>query len=97
MKITTKREIYAEHERRVTIRFADRRVSHLKFCHQCQRGTYFITVDEAAVVREKTAREVFRAVEHGQIHALDTSEGFLIICLESLKTAKFKHLANGEN
>ena len=82
MKITSKREIYIERERSITIRFANGQ--SLRFCRSCQTDSRFVTVDEAAIMRRTTSREIFRRVETDQIHSAETNEGLLLVCLTSL-------------
>lgn len=85
MKITTKREITYERERRVTIRFGDS--SAELFCASCEAIVRFLTIDEAAVLKQLTAREIFRLVESGGLHFAETKSGGLLICFASLSGA----------
>lgn len=85
MKITTKREFYAESERRVTIRFPADRIAHPpRFCADCRTDSLCVTADAAAAVRQTTVRQIFRFVEARQIHFLETESGVLLVCLASL-------------
>ena len=43
-----------------------------------------VTADEAARLTATSAREVFRRVEHEQLHFTETDEGDLLICRNSL-------------
>jgi len=81
MKITRKTNFFVERERRITIRFADRSVRPSRFCPDCQSDSLFVTVDEAALARQTTSREIFRLVEANQIHFNETADGLLLICL----------------
>lgn len=85
MKIIARREIYIERERSVTTRTTDKTVFQ-RFCPECLIVTSFVTVDEAARLRQTTARKIFRLVERDSIHAADTSEGSLLVCFASLKS-----------
>lgn len=82
MKITRKREIISERERRVVVKFKDE--SRQGFCVDCQTLTSFVTVDEAAALRDTTARKIFRLVEAGKVHFEETADGRLFVCLPSL-------------
>lgn len=82
MKITRKRETTLERTRSVTIKFNDE--LREEFCPTCEEKMHFVTIDEAATVREKSSREIFRMVENGQVHFRETSSGRLLICLASL-------------
>jgi hypothetical protein len=43
-----------------------------------------IAPEEAMAVAGVSSREIYRWVEAGRVHFLETSEGFLLICLDSL-------------
>ena len=83
-----RREIIAERERRVTIRWGGFRPD--KFCPVCNGASPFVAVDQAAVIGDTTSLAIYRAIESGGVHALETSEGFLIVCLASITEGKEK-------
>ena len=83
-----RREIIAERERRVTIRWGSFQPD--KFCSVCNGASPFVAVDQAAVIGGTTSLGIYRAIESGRIHALETSEGFLIVCLASIMADKEK-------
>ena len=99
MKITSKKEIYIERERSITIRFANRQ--SMRFCRSCQTDSRFVTVDEAAIMLRTTSREIFHRVEAAEIHSAETNEGLLLVCLASLLQAttisRQTNLINQEN
>jgi len=82
MKITKKSQVICERERRVTIRFSNLPIE--RFCPQCSAETRFLTVQEAALVKQVKAREIFRLAENGQVHFDETESATLLICLASL-------------
>jgi hypothetical protein len=43
-----------------------------------------ITPDEAAALTQTTAREIYRRVEAGGSHSIETDDGALRICVNSL-------------
>ncbi len=43
-----------------------------------------VTPDEAALARRLSPRAVYQLVETGHIHFVESSEGTLMICLDSL-------------
>jgi hypothetical protein len=45
-----------------------------------------LTVDQAAAFSKKSSRLIYRMAESGYIHFAETPEGFLLICLQSLKS-----------
>ena len=82
MKITRKREIISERTRRVTIKFGN--TAGERFCQNCQARVPFLTVDEAALIRQTTARQIFRLVEKQTIHFEEIENGSLLVCFASL-------------
>jgi hypothetical protein len=43
-----------------------------------------LTPDEAATFAQITARHIYRLVEAGELHSLETDDGALSVCLNSL-------------
>lgn len=43
-----------------------------------------VTPNEAALITGKDARAIFREVESGQIHFIESANGALLICKQSL-------------
>ena len=56
------------------------------WCAACGE-TEFVTPETAAVLAGSTTRTLYRLVEAGLVHFLETPEGFLLVCLRSLTTA----------
>lgn len=54
-------------------------------CPQCA-ATVLLTPDEAATIAQTTTRTIFHWVELGQLHFVETDEGQLLICPNSLLT-----------
>ena len=54
------------------------------WCTQCEGSVQMITPDEAVAVAGRSAREIYRWVEAGRVHFLETPQGLLSICLRSL-------------
>ena len=44
-----------------------------------------VTPNEAAFIAGTDARAIFRSVESGQVHFIDTANGTLLICKKSLE------------
>jgi hypothetical protein len=55
-------------------------------CAACGE-TEFVTPETAAVLAGVNTRSVYRLVEAGRLHFLETPEGFLLVCLRSLTAA----------
>lgn len=82
MKITRKKEVIIERTRSVTIKLGSR--SGERFCSICRKDMPFVTIDDAAVARQTTARLIFRLVEKNVLHFAETENGSLLICFASL-------------
>jgi RNA polymerase sigma factor (sigma-70 family) len=78
----SKTEITIETQRTFIIR---RRPSLTpSFCDACKAITRFASPEDAAPLTGSSAREIYRAVEAGQLHFMETSERRLRVCLNSL-------------
>ena len=62
------------------------------YCQRCASEELPLTVTEAAVVLQITAREVCRLTEAGEIHYLETVGDALLICGNSLQSRRTKAL-----
>ena len=54
------------------------------WCLTCGAKAEMVPVDEAAILRRVDSRTIFRWVEAEQVHASETANGLLLICLNSL-------------
>ena len=54
------------------------------WCVGCAAQVEMVTVDEAAILLNATSRAVFRWAEASQVHSIETANGRLLICLNSL-------------
>jgi hypothetical protein len=59
-------------------------ISEQKSCSKCTESSGMITADEAAALRGVSTRVIYRCLEEGAIHFIETTEGQLFICLKSL-------------
>ena len=63
-------------------------VSEQRSCSRCVESSGMITADEAAALRGVSTRVIYRCLEDGTIHFIET-KGQLFICLKTLvATAK---------
>ena len=85
-------DITIETERVLVIR--RRKGSALAWCQICAQQVPMIKVDEAAARSQVSSRTVFGWVELGKVHFAETPEGLLLICLNSLASAKCSLLPN---
>lgn len=53
-------------------------------CEECATEVRMLTVDEAAILAGESARTIYAWTEAGRVHFLETAEGRLLICLNSL-------------
>ena len=53
-------------------------------CAQCGSLTPFVTPAAAARSSGESLREIFRRIEAAEIHFLETPDGRLLVCLDSL-------------
>ena len=56
----------------------------IAWCERCGADVEMITPNEAAALGRSDARAIFRGVESGEIHSIETSEGALMICMSSI-------------
>jgi hypothetical protein len=77
-----KTKITIENYRRTILR--TRRNPVTARCEFCESQTLMISPNEAAALLHKTAREIFRLTETGEIHFFETATGALLICRNSL-------------
>lgn len=53
-------------------------------CEACGELVRLITVDEAAMLAHVGSRAIYRLVEGGKIHFIETNEEMLLICFNSI-------------
>jgi hypothetical protein len=82
----TRIEITVERRQRTVVR--PRRRPRAAWCGECAGLVHMLTADEAAVLTETTARDVFRLVEAGELHFLEVDGGMLLVCPNSLEALR---------
>jgi hypothetical protein len=65
-----------------TIAYSRRDEQFMAFCLKCNSHVEMCSPATAAVIAKLTEREIYRLVESGQIHYVDT--GRVLICMRSL-------------
>ena len=58
--------------------------SVLAWCPGCVAETVMLRPEAAAVLTGLSTRTIYRGVEAGRVHFAETSEGSLLVCLNSL-------------
>ncbi len=78
---TKRTEITIETERML---FISSRRKVIGWCGGCGAQAEMVPVDEAAILQRVNSRTIFRWVEAERVHASETANGLLMICLNSL-------------
>ena len=90
-----------ESRERMTIRHQAGR--GFRWCGECGRDVWMVTPNEAASISLTDTRAIFRLVEAGKIHFLETETGELLVCSKSLEggparpQGNSKEIRQGEN
>jgi len=77
-----KTEILIETRERTLIRWLEKEIR--AFCEECRDESLFILPERAAVETEASVREIFRRVESGAVHFIETENRLTLICRASL-------------
>jgi len=72
-----------EARERMTIHRGPRRV--IAWCDQCGVEVLMVTPNEAATIARTDARAIFRGLEAGEIHFIESERGALMICAKSIR------------
>ena len=86
MRKKKRTEVFTETLVEIEIRGRTRRLS-LVWCAQCGAAVDWVPPDVAALVAEVSARTIFEWVEAGRVHFTETTDGALLVCLNSLPQA----------
>ena len=79
-----KTEITFEVKETIILRQSGNRLE--AFCPQCQALVEMLTPQLAAAVSKTTIREIFRLIESGRLHFMETDE--IRVCLNSVSAEK---------
>jgi hypothetical protein len=66
------------------------------WCAACGAGMTMVSPQQAAVMARVTVREINRWVESELIHFMETGDGLLLICVNSLRESVKSQTAKGE-
>ena len=86
MKTRRRIEITVEKRTLVLRRTVSRVPLAAVWCPHCLSPTLLVTAEQAARLASVSARAIYRWVESEQVHYLETSEGELLVCPNSLPT-----------
>ncbi len=56
----------------------------LSWCAECAAEVGMLTPEEAAAIAGVSARSIYRRIEAGQLHFVETPDGRLLLCFRSL-------------
>jgi len=76
---------FESHER-MTIRHEMPRI--FVWCERCGAEVLMVTPNEAAARSEADTRAIFRGVESGEIHFIESESGALLVCSKSLPRSR---------
>jgi hypothetical protein len=77
-----KTEILIETHERTLVRWLEKEVRSV--CRACRAEALFILPERAAVETGASVREIFRLVESGAVHFIETDNRLTLICRTSL-------------
>lgn len=60
------------------------RMKDRMFCGGCDMPVRWVLPEEAMALLGTSLRDVFRAIEAEHLHYVETADGFLLVCAESL-------------
>ena len=78
-----KQKTEIEIELNETIAYSRRSERFEAFCSECKSLVEMATPPVAAILRQTTEREIYRLVETGKVHFVETDR--VLVCLQSLK------------
>jgi len=78
-------EIIIETERLLV---RSKRPSMDAWCSACGERVSILTPTEAAQILSTTTRDIYRRIEAGEVHSIDSPAGALFICTRSLPDAR---------
>jgi len=79
----TNQEIITENANEIYV-FNKRARMLIGICPNCEKRVRLIFPLEAAEIADRSLREIFRRIEMGNLHFVETDEKVLLICFESL-------------
>lgn len=82
---TTKRRIEINIDRQRLFVLKRRGVAVAEWCGDCSKKVQMLTPDQAAMLANVSSRTIYRRVEAGEMHYIETTEGLLLVCANSLE------------
>ncbi|HZM86925.1 MAG TPA: hypothetical protein VFF31_10405 [Blastocatellia bacterium] len=66
------------------------RRSLYSLCAGCGDEVRMVTIDQATTLVRSSSREIFREIEAGMLHFIETTEGSVLVCFNSLNASNLK-------
>jgi hypothetical protein len=82
--MTAKRRTEITIETHRVIAIHGRRGAALAWCEACRASVQMVTPEAAAVLARVSPRAVYRWVEAEEVHFVETADGWLLVCLNSI-------------
>jgi hypothetical protein len=68
----------------------------LAWCDRCAENVRVLEADGAAALAGTSSQAIYREVEAGRVHFVETEGGSILVCLDSLSRVAAKQLAQGD-
>ena len=88
MKVKRKTEITLETRRRLIVCLPESEAAEQMFCPLCERDAPLVQAEHAAEIFNVSRREVYRMVEAGRLHFVESADGVLYVCLRSFESER---------
>jgi hypothetical protein len=82
MRVKRKTEVVVQTHQVTTVHLMRRSIR--AWCGPCNAEVLMLTPDEAASLAQSTARDIYRRVEADELHSIETDEGNVRVCVNSL-------------
>jgi len=84
-RTVTKRRIEINIDRQRLFVLKRRGVAVAQWCSDCGRKVQMLTPDQAATLANVSSRTIYRRVEAGEMHYLETADRHLLVCANSIE------------
>ena len=81
---STKRRIEIIVEKHRVLTIGTRRISAVGWCAPCGLRVRMVTAEDASRIARVSLRTIYRQIEAGQLHFVESQDGLLLICQNSL-------------
>jgi len=92
--VNAKKILITTESHEVFVLRTDRRDRAYGICGTCGREVEIVTLDRAVSLSGIRTGELVRMAENDEVHAIETSMGHILVCIESLERAKHRGNTN---